>query len=220
MNIRHNIKYISLFISLFLMMSFVAPQTASAVSESSIAFSADSASVARKKLKEKEKEAAKKARKTERYEKKRAKKLEREVKNREKKAEKARKEIAKYEAKMAALQPQRVYLFGGGINFLDSVAFVTDLQYLDSLYIEPDGELRESYAYSGQLKFYLESTYELHDETCAVYYEVKEKKAQKRFEKMKAKLRKRGYFIHPVLKESFQFTNASKKEEEGTFSGQ
>ena len=204
-------KYVFILMSAFLLMSVSMPQTSYAATLLVGTESPDSLSVAAKEKAKKQKEEAKKARKTERYEKKRAKKQAAEAKKREKSVARALKEQAKYEAKLAAMQPQRVYLFGGAINFLDSVAFVTDVQYIDSLYIEPDGELRESYAYSGQLKFYLESTYELKDETCAVYYELKEKKAVKRQEKMKAKLRKRGYFIHPVMKESFQFKDATTK---------
>ena len=177
--------------SAFLLMSVCMPQTSYAASLPVGTESSDSLSVAAKEKAKKQKEEAKKARKTERYEKKRAKKQAAEAKKREKSVARALKEQAKYEAKLAAMKPQRVYLFGGAINFLDSVAFVTDVQYIDSLY--------------------LESTYELKDETCAVYYELKEKKAVKRQEKMKAKLRKRGYFIHPVMKESFQFKDATTK---------
>lgn len=216
--IQH-IRRAPLIIMAFLLASIAVPQKSVSRSEAAFSLSADSVSVSGKKLTEREKEEAKKARRTEKYEKKRAKKLAKEKKRHDKQVAKVRKEQEKYAAKMAAIQPQRVYIFGGGVNFLDSVAFVTELQCIDSLYIEPDGELRESYAYSGQLKFYLESTYELHDETCAVFYELKEKKAVKRLEKMKAKLRKRGYFIHPVMKESFRFTDASKPEPSSATAG-
>lgn len=151
------------------------------------------------------KEEAKKARNHEKYLKKQAKKQAKREKEQAKMVARSQKEAEKMAKKLAAMKPQTVWLYGAGMNFLDSVVYVTDFQHLDSVYIEPDGELRDYYAYSGSLKFYLESHYGLENEMCAVFYMTDEKKAVKRFSKMDAKLRKKGFIINRVSRDDFAF---------------
>lgn len=160
------------------------------------------------------KEEAKKARNHEKYLQKQAKKQAKREKEQARAVAKSQKEAAKMAKKLAEMKPQTVYLYGAGINFLDSVVYVTDFQHLDSVYIEPDGELRDFYAYSGDLKFYLESHYKLENETCAVFYMTDEKKATKRFAKMDAKLRKKGFIINRVSIDEFTFVRQEDKHEE------
>lgn len=169
---------------------------------------------AEKAAKKQAKEEAKKARNHEKYLEKQAKKQAQREKDQARAVAKAQKEAAKMAKKLAEMKPQTVYIYGAGINFLDSVVYVTDFQHIDSVYIEPDGELRDYYAYSGDLKFYLESHYNLENETCAVFYMTDEKKASKRFAKMDAKLRKQGYLINRVSKDDFTFVRQEDKHEE------
>ena len=152
------------------------------------------------------KEEAKKARNHEKYLEKQAKKQAKREKEQAKQVARSKKEAEKMAKKLAAMEPQTVWLYGAGMNFLDSVVYVTDFQHIDSVYIEPDGELRDYYAYSGDLKFYLESHYNLENETCAVFYMTDEKKASKRFAKMDKKLRKQGFLINRVSRDDFTFT--------------
>jgi len=160
------------------------------------------------------KEEAKKARNHEKYLQKQAKKQAKREKEQAKAVAKSQKEAAKMAKKLAEMKPQTVYIYGAGINFLDSVVYVTDFQHIDSVYIEPDGELRDYYAYSGDLKFHLESHYNLENETCAVFYMTDEKKATKRFSKMDAKLRKKGFLINRVSRDEFTFVRQEDKHEE------
>lgn len=159
------------------------------------------------------KEEKKKARNHEKFEKRQAKKKAKQSKRQAKAIAHAQKEADKVAKKLANLQPQTVYLFGAGINFLDSVVYVTDFQSLDSLYIEPEGDLREHYAYTADLKFYLESTLGIENETCAVFYMTDEKKATKRYTKMDAKLRKKGFVINRVSRNDFAFTRQDPEPE-------
>lgn len=158
------------------------------------------------------KEEAKKARNHEKYLQKQAKKQAKREKEQARVIARSKKEAEKMAKKLAAMKPQTVWLYGAGLNFLDSVVYVTDFQHLDSIFIEPDGELRDYYAYSGDLKFYLESHYGLTNETCAVYYMTDEKKATKRFTKMDAKLRKKGFIINRISRDDFSFKRQKNDE--------
>lgn len=166
---------------------------------------------AQKKLSKDEK---KKAKNHAKFEKRQAKKKAKQEKRQLKAVAKAKKEAEKNAEKLAKLEPQTVYMYGAGINFLDSVVYVTDFQSLDNIYIEPDGQLREHYAYTAEWKFYLESTHQLENETCAVYYMTNEKKAVKRYTKMDAKLRKSGFLINRVSRNDFAFTRQEPSKEQ------
>lgn len=158
------------------------------------------------------KEEAKKARNHEKYLQKQAQKQAKREKEQARVVARSKKEAEKMAKKLAAMKPQTVWLYGAGLNFLDSVVYITDFQHLDSIYIEPDGELRDYYAYTGDLKFYLESHYGLENETCAVFYMTDEKKATKRFSKMDAKLRKKGFIINRVSRDDFTFQRQEKEQ--------
>jgi len=165
-----------------------------------------SAKEAEKAAQKQAKEEAKKARNHEKFLKKQAKKQAEREKQQAKLVAKSQKEAEKMAKKLAEMKPQTIYIYGAGINFLDSIVYVTDFQQVDSVYIEPDGELRDYYAYTGDLKFFLESRHALENETCAVFYMTNEKKATKRFAKMDKKLRKKGFVINRISRDDFTFT--------------
>ena len=81
-----------------------------------------------------------------------------------------------------AEEATRVYLYGVALNFNDSVVYMTDLQYLDSVVISKDGSLNNYSAYSHQLKHYLEAALGDENQTCAVIYSPKKKKVEKLME--------------------------------------
>ena len=152
-----------------------------------------------------QKEEAKKARKHAKYEARQAKKQAKKQKEQEKAVARAEKEAQKLADKMAKLQPVRCYMYGAGINFLDSIAYVTSYQYLDSIYIEPDGQLRDHYAYTAAIKFYIESTFGETNETCAVYYGDNDKKQSARYRKMLKHLEKEHYVVNVIPAGEFSF---------------
>lgn len=151
------------------------------------------------------KEEAKKARKHAKYEAKQAKKQAKKQKQQAKAVAHAEKEAQKLADKMAKLQPVRCYMYGAGMNFLDSIVYVTDYQYLDSIYIEPDGQLRDHYAYTAAIRFYIESTFGENNETCAVFYGDDDKKQNSRYQKMLKKLQKEGFVVNVIPKNEFAF---------------
>lgn len=80
-----------------------------------------------------------------------------------------------------ASEPQRVYLFGMATNFNDSTTYLTEVQQLDSLIINPDGSLQNHIGYTLQLKVYLEGSLNESNQTCAVFYSDKKRKLTRRF---------------------------------------
>lgn len=78
-------------------------------------------------------------------------------------------------------EPKRVYMYGIAVNFNDSTVYLTDMQYLDDMVIQPNGSLQNYANYSLQLKVYLEGTLGETNQTCAVIYSDKKKKLEKRY---------------------------------------
>ena len=103
-------------------------------------------------------------------------------------------------------KPQRVYLFGVATNFNDSTVYITDVQCLDSLVINPDGSLPNHVGYTLQLKVYLEGTLDEKYQTCAVIYSDKKKRLTRRLANVQRRVQYKKE-KNPVLidKESFQF---------------
>lgn len=89
------------------------------------------------------------------------------------------------EKKDKADEPKRVYLYGVSIDFNDSLVYMTDIQYLDSVLILKDGSLQNYANYSQQLKIFLEGSQAEDNQTCAVIYSDNKKKLEKRYVKMR-----------------------------------
>ena len=89
------------------------------------------------------------------------------------------------EKKEKSEEPKRVYIYGIAVDFNDSTVYLTDVQHLDNVMINPDGSLQNYASYSLQLKVYLEGTLGESNQTCAVIYSDKKKKLEKRFIKMR-----------------------------------
>jgi hypothetical protein len=81
--------------------------------------------------------------------------------------------------------PKRVYMYGVSVDFNDSVVYLTDVQYLDSIVINKDGSLLNYSSYSHQFKMYLEGTLGEDNQTCAVVYSDNKKNLEKRFVKIR-----------------------------------
>lgn len=120
---------------------------------------------------------------------------------------------------------QTVYIFGFSMSFSDSVAYVTDVQQLDSAYVMPNGFLVGRSMYSMQLDDFMTNKRQLTQRTNAVYFDVKKEKAIRKLERLKRAQMKSGHVVLKVLpKEEFRFTaeayeeplEAVTEEEEGT----
>ena len=62
-----------------------------------------------------------------------------------------------------------VYMVGVAASFTDSLVYFTDIQLVDSAYLDKDGLLPERIQYSTQLKQYLEGQ-GLKRRTCFIYF--------------------------------------------------
>lgn len=107
-----------------------------------------------------------------------------------------------------------LYVFGFAASFNDSTVFITEVQQVDSAWIESKGKfLYNRGEYAGQLRTYLR-TLGKEDETCVVFFATSEKEILKQYVKLrktyeqpkKKDLKERGRFlVTNVRKESFQF---------------
>ena len=82
----------------------------------------------------------------------------------------------------------------------------TNIQVIDSVYLDANGFLpaRDSYAY--QLKNYLEINKELTDRTCMIFFNTDMKKLTKEFNKVVARYKKKNVIVQSIKPEDFKFT--------------
>ena len=84
-----------------------------------------------------------------------------------------------------------VYMFGIGVSFTDSVAYLTEVQPVTPAYIESaTGFLYDRSLYALQLRNLLEETYNLPNTTCVVMFSRSQKKMDKKREKMRKRFMK------------------------------
>lgn len=106
--------------------------------------------------------------------------------------------------------PKRVYMYGVAVDFNDSTTYITDVQFLDSVKINPDGSLRNIANYSLQLKVYLEGTLGETNQTCAIIYSDKKKRLEKRFTKMLKRLQSdKNKILKRIGTDAFMFQKSS-----------
>lgn len=80
-----------------------------------------------------------------------------------------------------------VYVFGFSASFSDSTVYFTEVQKLDSAWIETKGKylvVRDEYA--RQLRTHFSTTQGNPHRTCVVFYALNQKKAEKLFNKLKS----------------------------------
>lgn len=105
------------------------------------------------------------------------------------KTEKVKKEgKAKKQKKVREPKPEKlgeltnIWAFGFAASFKDSTLYMTDLQEIRQVRVQPKTLFLENCDdYSGQLKSYLEDEKGLKDRTCCVFYETKKKDAEKKY---------------------------------------
>ncbi len=105
-----------------------------------------------------------------------------------------------------------VYIVGVAASFTDSLVFFTEVQFVDSVYLDKNKMLPERDQYSRQLKDYLEYGEGLANRTCFVYFSNNKKKLQKQMAKMKQKYQKGNtMLIRQVNPNAFQFKKAEEE---------
>lgn len=107
----------------------------------------------------------------------------------------------------------KLYAFGFAASFNDSIVHLTDIQEIDSAWINDKNKFligRENYSY--QLRNYLERQGLAH-RTCFISFALKRKDVQKKYNKLRSKYVKRGITnIKNINSNEFHFT-AIKPEE-------
>ena len=78
-----------------------------------------------------------------------------------------------------------VYMFGLSASFTDSVAYITDVQRMDPVYIESKtGFLYDRSIYSQQLQVFMEEKMGRPHTTCTVFFSKKKNKLEKKYLKI------------------------------------
>ena len=100
----------------------------------------------------------------------------------------------------------KVYAFGFSASFNDSTVYFTDIQEVDSVWINAKNDfLLNRSEYSYQLRNYFDGKGQPH-RTCIIVYALKRKDIDKKYRKMKDKYTKKGNFDVRYLKEEdFRF---------------
>ncbi len=102
-----------------------------------------------------------------------------------------------------------LYMFGYAFSFNDSTLYITTVQNVNDVWVRPrNGFVIERETYSNQLQRYFENDGVL-NMTCGISYDEKEKKALKKFNKLKERYAKKMKHMRVVtLSEGdFAFTS-------------
>ncbi len=107
----------------------------------------------------------------------------------------------------AANEKSPVYMFGIVTSFNDSVLYMSQVQLVDSAYIDKKTKFlysRENYSF--QLKNYMKSL-GIENPTCITIYGFKKNKVEKKYSKIRKKYAdKDKYFIKYLAADEFKFT--------------
>ncbi|MBQ6433599.1 MAG: hypothetical protein IJJ94_06625 [Bacteroidaceae bacterium] len=82
-------------------------------------------------------------------------------------------------------QMQRVYMFGFGASLTDSIACQTQVQAIDSAWLDSHKLLVDRSLYSIQLQFHLEQNEGVKNPICTIYFDRNERKLRKLWAKLK-----------------------------------
>ncbi len=99
-----------------------------------------------------------------------------------------------------------VYVFGFAASFTDSIAYITDIQALDTAYVHKNGFLADRSLYSMQLNNFLLTDQHRDNMTCMVFFNAKKSKLEKKFLKVRKKYRAdHAVVLSPLGSDVFRF---------------
>lgn len=85
----------------------------------------------------------------------------------------------------AKVEQKPIYVCGYAVNFLDSTAYITSIQCIDTAYVESKNDfLMDRSQYSSQLHHYLSKTLS-GDYICSVLFDKKKNRLEKRVDKVR-----------------------------------
>lgn len=105
-----------------------------------------------------------------------------------------------------------MYMFGMAASFTDTIVHFTNIQELDSVWVESKNDfLLERDSYSYQFRDYLNQKQQLPHRTCIVFYGQKRDKLEKKYQKMmklytKSKDGLQHFDVRHVDQQQFHFT--------------
>ncbi len=107
----------------------------------------------------------------------------------------------------AKVEQKPVYICGYAINFTDSTVFLTEVQCIDTAYVESkNGFLMDRNQYSSQLNHYMKKHSGGKNYTCMVLFDRKQSRLQKRVEKIRKRNGKDyGTHLKTLSTAEFQF---------------
>ena len=105
-----------------------------------------------------------------------------------------------FPASMSAKRVSKtVYMFGFSASFKDSVVFFTEVQPVDSAWIETKSQFlqgREQYSY--QLRNYLADSHQMPGRVCVVIFSTKKAAVEKQYAKMRRKYTEKAKGVYDV----------------------
>ncbi|MCF0198361.1 MAG: hypothetical protein HUK02_03430 [Bacteroidaceae bacterium] len=120
--------------------------------------------------------------------------------------------VASYAAKPRKIQ--RVYMFGVTQSFNDSVCFLTDLQAVDSVRLEPNGFLTDRTLYMLQCGQFVASQMHINDATTAIFFSPKKATLEKKYLKVRRRFqREKGTNLVFLGTDQFRFKPETWTEE-------
>lgn len=78
----------------------------------------------------------------------------------------------------------RIYMFGFAASFTDSVAYQTDIQQIDSAWLDNHGLLLDRSLYSLQLQYYIEGQRQRKNATCTVFFNTNRRRLERTWNKV------------------------------------
>lgn len=107
----------------------------------------------------------------------------------------------------AKVERTKIYMFGFSASFTDSLVYVTDIQELDSAWIDTKSEfLIDRPIYSDQFQAYLTDNVGVPECTCVVFFNVKRKKLEEDYKKVKKRYESDPSLVVKALtKDDFKF---------------
>lgn len=122
------------------------------------------------------------------------------------KKDKPKKEKKKKVKKEHGPEMSKVYMFGFSASFTDSVAFVTDVMEVDSVYLRSKYILVDRPLYSIQLEDYVTNVCHVQNSTNTVFFSKKKKNIDKKYGKVNKLYKDANHLALVTLKQSdFRF---------------
>ena len=117
-------------------------------------------------------------------------------------------------------QVEKMYMFGMAAAFTDTIVHFTNIQIVDSVWIESKNNfLLDRDVYSNQLRTFLRDKQQSPNRTCIVFYSTKREKLEKKYQKMKRLYGKdkkgvEHFDVRYIMDTDFKFQPVKQEEEQ------